>query len=99
MKQRDRFILIVEAVIGNILEPQLLETRQNLQWLRGIKTETLIRGARGGAVVWGTAQFGFPKRSLGFIIEIILEFALVSTQPLTEISTRNVSWGVKAAGT
>jgi hypothetical protein len=24
--------------------------------------------------------------------------ALGSTQPLTEISTRNVSWGVKAAG-
>jgi len=24
--------------------------------------------------------------------------ALVSTQPLTEMSTRNISWGVKAAG-
>ena len=25
--------------------------------------------------------------------------ALGSTQPLTEMSTRNISWGVKAAGT
>jgi len=24
--------------------------------------------------------------------------ALVSTQPLTEISTRNISWGVKSVG-
>jgi hypothetical protein len=24
--------------------------------------------------------------------------ALWSTQPLTEISTRNISWGIKAAG-
>jgi len=35
--------------------------------------------------------------SLEFFIYIIFP-ALGSTQPLTEMSTRNISWGVKAAG-
>ena len=29
---------------------------------------------------------------------LIATMALVSTQPLTEMSTRNISWGVKTAG-
>ena len=55
-------------------------------------------GARGGAVGWGTALQArrswvrFPMVSLDFFIDIILP-ALGSTQPLTEMSTRNVSWG------
>ena len=39
--------------------------------------------------------------SLEFFIDIILPAALCpwgSTQPLTEMSTRNISWGIKAAG-
>ena len=46
----------------------------------------------------------FPMVSLEFSIDIILLAALWplgSTQPLTEMSTRNISWGggrVKAAG-
>jgi len=28
----------------------------------------------------------------------VLTMALGSSQPLTEMSTRNISWGVKAAG-
>ena len=63
-------------------------------------------GARGGAVGWGTAlQAGrsrvrFPMVSLEFFIDNPSgrTMALGSTQPLTEMSTRNISWGVKAAG-
>ena len=47
---------------------------------------------------------GFDSRvvSLEFFIDIIIPAALWPwglTQPLTEMSTRNISWGVKAAGT
>jgi hypothetical protein len=43
----------------------------------------------------------FPMVSSEFFIDIILPAALWprgSTQPLTEMSTRNISWEVKAAG-
>jgi hypothetical protein len=56
-------------------------------------------GARGSIVGWGTAlqagrsQVRFPMRSLKFSIDLILP-ALGSTQPLTEMSTRNLP-GVK----
>ena len=36
-----------------------------------------------------------------FVVDIVLPAALWplgSTQPLTEMSTRNISWGVKVAG-
>jgi len=60
--------------------------------------------SKGHAVVfgWGTAlQAGrprdqFPVVSLEFFIDIILPTALWpwgSTQPLTKVSTRNISWG------
>ena len=58
--------------------------------------------ARGGAVGWGSAlQAGrsrvqLPMISLEFFIDIILPGALLvlgSTQPLTEMSTRNISYG------
>jgi len=45
--------------------------------------------------------FNSPMVSLEFFIDIILPAALwplESTQPLTEMSTRNISWRVKAAG-
>jgi hypothetical protein len=42
--------------------------------------------------------FDSPMVSLEFFIDIILPAALWPTQPLTEMSTRNISWGVKAAG-
>ena len=60
-------------------------------------------GARGGAVGWGTAlQAGrswvrFPITLLEFFINLLL-LALRSTQPLTEMSTRNISWRVKVVG-
>jgi len=64
-------------------------------------------GARGGAVGWGTAlQAGrsrvrFPMVTLDFFHwhnPCGRTMALGLTQPLTETSTRNISWGVKAAG-
>ena len=63
-------------------------------------------GARGGAVGWGTAlQAGksrvrFPMVSLEFFIDIPSDptMTLGSTRLLTEMSTRNFSWGVKAGG-
>jgi len=42
----------------------------------------------------------FPMVSLGCFIDVILPaalLALTSTQPLRELSTRDVPWGVKAA--
>jgi len=64
----------------------------------------LIR-ARGGADGWGT---GLKPEGREFDPRLLLEFfiwhipsgrtmALGLTQPLTEISTRNIAWGVKAA--
>jgi hypothetical protein len=63
--------------------------------------------ARSGTVGWGTAlharssRVRFRMLLLEFFIVIILPVALWTlglTQPLTEMSTRNISWGVKAAG-
>jgi hypothetical protein len=61
----------------------------------------------GGAVGWGTAlhagrsRVRFPMVSLEFFIDIMVSVALWPwgrLSLLTEISTRNISWGVKAAG-
>jgi hypothetical protein len=70
---------------------------------------TFTYGTRGDAVGWGTAlQAGrsrvrFPMVSLRLFTDTILptalSMALGSTQRLTEMSTRNISWRVKAAGT
>jgi len=58
-------------------------------------------GARGCAVSWGTvlqagsSQARFPMLSLEFVSD--RNMILGSIQPLTEMSTKNFSWGVKAA--
>jgi hypothetical protein len=60
-------------------------------------------GVRGGAVGCGTvlqagrSRVRFSRLSLEFFIDIILP-VLGSTQSLAEMSTRNISFGVKAAG-
>jgi hypothetical protein len=49
----------------------------------------------------GRSRVRFPMVSVEFFIGIILvgrTMALGSTQPLTEMSTRNISCGVNAAG-
>jgi len=65
------------------------------------------REARGGTVGWGTAlQAGmsrvpFPMGVVGYFHwhnPSGRTMTLGSTQPLTEMSTRNISWGIKAAG-
>jgi hypothetical protein len=59
-------------------------------------------GARGSVVGWGTmlqagrSRVRFPMRSLGFFNRpnpFSLTMALESTQPLSEMSTRNLPWG------
>jgi len=49
-----------------------------------------MHGPRGGAVNWGTALQAGRSR---------LRFPMRLTQPVTEMSTRNISWWVKAIGT
>jgi hypothetical protein len=51
-------------------------------------------GARGGAVRRGTALQARRSRVLFPMVSL----ALGLTQPLKEMSTRNIFWGVKAAG-
>jgi hypothetical protein len=63
-------------------------------------------GVRGAAVGWGTAlQVGSSRVRFPIVSRIFYwhnpsgrTVALGSTQPLAEMSTRNTSWGVKAAG-
>jgi hypothetical protein len=64
-------------------------------------------GACGGAVDWGTelqagwSRFRFPMVSVGIVRWRNPSGSTVDlglTQPLTEMSTRNISWGVKVAG-
>ena len=70
------------------------------------RVNIILCRVRFGAVGSGTAlqadrlRLRFPIVSLEYLIDIILPAALwpVSTQPLTEMSTRNVFWGVKVAG-
>jgi len=55
----------------------------------------------GTALQAGWPQDRFPMVSLEFFIDVILLamcMKLELTQPLTEMSTRNISWEVKAAG-
>jgi Ca2+-binding RTX toxin-like protein len=68
--------------------------------LTGTTTEP---GARGGAVDWGTAlQAGStPDAATGIFPRHNTSGRIMvpgSTQPLTEMSTTNISWEVKAAG-
>jgi hypothetical protein len=51
-------------------------------------------------VGWGTAlQTGRSRVRIPIMpLEFFIPMALESTQPLTEMSTRNISWRVKAAG-
>ena len=62
---------------------------------------SIRRGARGGAVSSGTvlqagrSRVRFPMMSLEFFIDNSSgrTMALGPTQPLKEMSTRNISWG------
>jgi hypothetical protein len=59
-----------------------------------MKMFSITMGARGGAGGW-RSRVRFPIVSSKFFIDIPSgrNVALGSTQPLTELSTRNISWG------
>ena len=89
------------------IDTQLLDISAVLSMYIYIYIYIYIYGARGSTVGWGTAlqvvrsRVRFPMVSLEFFIDVILPTALWPrglTQPLTEMSARNISWGVKAAG-
>jgi len=48
----------------------------------------------------GMSRVRFPMVSLEFFIDILLaaQWPWGSIQPLTEMSTMNISWGLNAAG-
>jgi hypothetical protein len=58
-------------------------------WLRHCATNRQVAGS----IPDGVIGFFYWHNPFGRTM------ALGSTQPLTEMSTRNLSWGVKAAGT
>ena len=58
----------------------------------------LLNTVTGTALEVGRSRVRFPMVSLVFFIDLILP-AAESTQPLTEMSARNIFWGVKVAGT
>jgi len=55
----------------------------------------LLSLPKGNALQTGRSPARFPIVSQEFFIDTV---ALWSTQDLTEMSTRDISWGVKAAG-
>ena len=71
---------------------------------KGLKVgQYTVWGTRGVAAGCGTLQAGrsqvlLPMASKGFTNDLIHSMALESTQPLTEMSTSGVSWGLKEAG-
>ena len=81
----------------------MLESKFVINLLKKIKVVLVLSEACGGAVGSGTVlqvgrpQVRFPIVSLEFSIDIII-MVLGSTQPLPEMSTRNISWDVKASG-
>ena len=63
----------------------------------------VVVGVRGGAAGWGTALQVDKSEGRGFDSRWCHNpsgrtMALGPTQPLTEMSTRNISWGVNVAG-
>ena len=80
-------------IFGLFTKRELRNTFCNNEGLRGVAVGC------GTALPVGRSRARFPMMSLEFFINIILPVALlVLTQPLTEMSTRDISWGVKAAG-
>ena len=64
-------------------------------WDRFLSSMHFDIGARGGVVVKALRykpRVRFQMVSLDFFSDIILPVALGSTQPLTEMSTRCISW-------
>ena len=60
-----------------------------------------MHGARGLFFFKDQPPFSAVQRRFDFLFSeeyCFVSMALGSTQPLTEMSTRNVSWGVKVAG-
>jgi len=71
-----------------------------IEWIWIIITASIITGVRCGAVGWGTAlQTERSRLDSRYILEFFRHYPfgrtmkLRSTQPRTQMSTRNISWG------
>ena len=82
------FLNLYPCRFGMLLSYDLLLTAGTrwLSWLRHCATNQEVAGSS-------------PDGALGFFSDLIIPAALWSwgRHPLTEISTRNISWGLKAA--
>jgi hypothetical protein len=74
---------------GNIRGTHLCGGTRWRSWLRQCATSQKVAGSVPDDVIWIFPWHNPSGRSM----------ALGLTQPLTEMSTRNISFGVKAAGT
>ena len=94
-------LLVFPSVVCRATFLQAVRTYRNI-----LMNLIIVIGTRGGAVGGGTAlQAGrsrvrFPMMPLEFFTfnSSGRTMALGLTQPLTEMSTRDITWGLKAAG-
>jgi hypothetical protein len=78
-----------DTFLGSFIEFSfVLLIKRGRSWLRHCATNRKVAGSIPGGVI-GILHWHNPSART---------VALRSTQPLTEMSTRNTSWGVKAAG-
>jgi hypothetical protein len=79
--------------VGRLSRQDLSDYYRYSRFKRGHAVAQLLE-----ALLYKSEGHGFDSRwfQLELLIDIILSAALGSTQPLTEMSTRSISWGVKA---
>jgi len=96
----NRHVYKLSGYITNIAELPTVNIKR-----KKIKKTLKSYGVRSGVVGWGTAfqakrwRVRLPMGSMGLFIDLILPISGPDVdQPITEMSTRGISWEVKAAG-
>ena len=90
--------------LGNtLLCRSVLTTAQYVQFRNSIRTHSIrLAGYHCGALRYRTEGRGFDSRGCYWIFSLTQPsghtVAPESTQPLTDVSTRNISWWVKVTG-